>query len=439
MGFTNFFRRSPDPAPTPVPDQSVSPAVESVSEPRIQASMQGDSPGVKFSGLDDPALLEFIRSGDPALGKYVHGMKALRNMAVLRCVSLISESIGMLPLSLIRRDETKAPAKDHPAYRLLRTRPNGWQTPYEFKSQMQLSALINGNAYARVVWSRGRPIALVPLDFEAIEPKLTDDWRMQYRYTRKDGNQVVLQAHEVFHLRDLSPDGINGLSRVRLAREAISLAQQTERAAARLFRTGVMAGGALEVPKVLSDQAYKRLQDSLRENHSGAENAGSWMIAEEGAQAKKFAGSAVESQQIENRNHQIEEVARSFGVPRPLLMMDDTSWGSGIEQLNIFFLQYGLQHWFTAWEEALARVLLTEDEYEEMHFKFNERALLRGTLKDQSEAFAKGMGSGGHAPWYTQNEVRDWQDLPRVEDPTADKLPPRSNQKETKNEPAQTA
>src|SRR5690606_29388724 len=122
--------RSPDPAPTPVPDQSVSPAVESVSEPRIQASMQGVSPGVTFSGFDDPALLEFIRSGDPALGKYVQGMKALRNMAVLRCVSLISESIGMLPLSLIRRDETKAPAREHPAYRLLRTRPNGWQTPY---------------------------------------------------------------------------------------------------------------------------------------------------------------------------------------------------------------------------------------------------------------------------------------------------------------------
>lgn len=423
MRMFNFFRRSPEP----------------VAESRPQASAQDDAPGVKFSGLDDPALLEYIRGGDPAVGQYVRGMKALRNMAVLRCVSLISESIGMLPLSLIRRDETKAPAKEHPAYRLLRTRPNGWQTPYEFKSQMQLSALINGNAYARVVWSRGRPIALVPLDFDAVDPKLTDDWRMVYRYTRKDGNQVELQAHEVFHLRDLTPDGIQGLSRVRLAREAIALAQQTERAAARLFRTGVMAGGALEHPKTLSDAAYRRLKESLREEHSGAENAGKWMLVEEGATAKKFTDSAADSQQIENRNHQIEEVARSFGVPRPLLMMDDTSWGSGIEQLNIFFLQYGLQHWFTAWEEALARVLLTEDDQDELHWKFNERALLRGTLKDQSEAFAKGMGAGGHAPWYTQNEVRDWQDLPRVDDPTADKLPPRSNQKETKNEPAQTA
>ena len=56
--------------------------------------------------------------------------------------------------------------------------------------------------------------------------------------------------------------------------------------------------------------------------------------------------SDIESQHIENRNHQIEEVARAFGIPRPLLMMDDTSWGSGIEQLAIFFIQHALLSWF---------------------------------------------------------------------------------------------
>ena len=43
-------------------------------------------------------------------------------------------------------------------------------------------------------------------------------------------------------------------------------------------------------------------------------------------------------------------------------MVDDTSWGSGIEQLGIFFVQYGLAPHFVCWEQAIARTLLTPAE-----------------------------------------------------------------------------
>jgi phage portal protein BeeE len=66
-----------------------------------------------------------------------------------------------------------------------------------------------------------------------------------------------------------------------------------------------------------------------------------------------------EAQTVEARNHQIEEVARAFGVPRPFLMMDDTSWGSGIEQLAIMFVRFGLNPGIVAWEQGLRRVLLS--------------------------------------------------------------------------------
>ena len=404
MGIFNFFR---------------SKKIEAEDELRPRA--ESGQVVVQFESMDDPAFLEFMRSGG-ASGHYTKSMEGLRNMAVLRCVSLVSESIGMLPLNLLMRDETKAHRKEHPAYRLLRRKPNTWQTPYEFKSQMQAVALTQGEAFARVIWSRGRPIALVPLDNSCVEPKLKDDWRMVYLYTKKEGGQIELQANEVLHLRDLSVDGVKGVSRVSLAKSAISLSNEAQKAAISLFRTGVMAGGAFEVPKELTDTSYQRLKESLNKETTGAENNGKWIIAEGGAKAVKFAASAADSQQVENRNHQIEEVARAFGVPRPLLMMDDTSWGSGIEQLNIFFIQYGLQHWFTAWEEALARVLLSDADYDVMHFKFNEKALLRGTMKDQADFFKAALGSGGHQPWDSVNSVRDTLDLASDPDPKYDRV-----------------
>jgi HK97 family phage portal protein len=415
MGMFDIFRRKAAP--------------EAQSRPLASA-------GTLFNGLTDPDLLDYMRGAESASGAYVTASKSLQNMALLRCVTLISESIGMLPLNLIERGDDKKYAEDHPLFAILKRTPNNWQTAYEFKSLMQLHVLLHGNAYARVIRSRGQIIRLAPMDPRKVEPKQNDDWSVTYTYTRKDGHQVEFPASEIFHLRDLSEDGITGLSRVKLAREAIGIALQAERAAARLFKNGVMAGGALSSPNALSDKAWGKLQDSL-DAKSGADEAHKWLILEEGLKAEKWANTAVDAQHLENRNHQIEEVARAFGVPRPLLMMDDTSWGSGIEQLGIFFVQYALQHWFTVWEQAIERTLLTPQERSTHYVKFNERALLRGTLADQADFFTKALGSGGHSPWMSPNEVRELQELSKSEDENADKLESPLMRKNT-NEPPKT-
>lgn len=389
----------------------------------------------QFDGLDDPRMLEFIRSGQTG------GMSSyqLRNMAVLRCVSLICGTIGMLPVNLIEAGPEKRIARDHPAHRLLKIRPNPWQTPMEFKRQMQLAKMRHGDAYARVVWSAGRPIHLIPLESPAMKAELGRDWRMKYRYQKGNDQEIELDQDEVFHLRDLSIDGVTSLSRMKLADQAIRLALDAERAASRIFETGNMSGGAIEVPTALSDLAYGRMKGSLQTEYAGATKAGDWMLLEEGAKANKFSSTAQEAQHIENRNAQVQEIARLFGVPRPLLMMDNTSWGSGIEQLGIFFLQYTMLEEFTNWEQAAARTLLSERESEQYQHKFNERALMRGTLKDQADFFAKALGAGGHAPWHSQNEVRELLDYPESDQPGTDELRNPMTQARNGDEPAETA
>lgn len=403
---------------------------------RPQAVRAQVSPGGQtFKGLDDPDLLEYLRTGAEA-----QAADPLRNMAVLRCISLICESIGMLPLNLIRNDASKAHAVGHPVYRVLKYKPNTWQTPYEFKTAMQLQALMYGNAYAQIVRSAGRVIGLIPLLSVLVQPRLDrDTLKMIYEVTERNGTARTLRGNEVLHLRDLALDGVRGMSRMRLAQEAVDFARNADKAAANVFKTGNLAGGAIEVPKPLSDTAYARVKQSLADGFSGVGSMRKWMLLEEGAKANAFGQSAVDAQLIEQRNQQIQEVARAFGVPRPLLMMDDTSWGSGIEQLGIYFVQYGLQHWMTAWEQALERVLLTDAELGVLTVKFNERALLRGTLNDQAAYLSKALGAGGSAPWITQNEARDTLDLPKSNDPVADQLRNPMTQKGPGNEPPQAA
>ena len=401
-------------------------------KPEAQSRPSASAEGVAFSGFDDPAFLEYVRgasSGSDA--------RMLRNTAALRCLTLIGSGLGMLPTNLYEAGPEKKVLKDHPAHKLLRVKPNPYQTPMEFKSQMQLLLETEGNAYARIIKAAGRPIHLIPFDKGRVTPKLGPGWRMQYQCQTEGGGHITLDQEDVLHVRDLSLDGVSGLSRQKLSTEVFELASAAQRAAGNVFKTGVMAGGAIEVPNALSEQAYVRMKASMESNYSGSENVNKWMIAEEGAKANPFTSTAKDGQQLESRNHQIEEVARLYGVPRPLLMMDDTSWGSGIEQLAIFFVQYTLAPRFVAWEQALARALLTDRERESLYFKFNERALMRGTLKDQADYFAKSLGAGGHQPWHSANEVRDLAEYAASSEAHASALGEPSGKKAS-NEPKET-
>lgn len=389
-------------------------------------------------GMDSQALAQFMRDGRHSdAGISVTEKMALRNSTFFRAAHLISSAMGMLPTHLMRRtenangEETISKAKDHPLYRILHKRPNQYQTAFEFKSYMQLLALLDGNAYALIIrgMRRGRAnqiIALVPLARKSVTPKLSDDWQLTFEYRRPTGGTVTLKQSEVFHFRHpITRDGLKGVDLLDMAVNAIGIAAQAEKAAGKVLKGGVMAGGALESDKELGDEAIKQLRESMRERQADGEAAGEWLVLEEGLKAKPFT-TAKDAQYDEMRKRQAEEVSRFTGVPRPLLMFDETSWGSGIEQLGLFFVTYCLMPWFIAWEQAIERSCLTEEEQDadELYVKFNEGALLRGSLKDQADFFAKALGP--NAAYRTPNEVRGAFDLnPR---PDGNDLPKSSAQ-----------
>lgn len=378
------------------------------------ARVQACADGGLFQGMNDPDLVQMLRGGGMTQsGAFISSEQALKNTAVFRCVSLLSYSIAMLPLHLHRQGDDLQKANDHPLFRVLHRKPNDWQTAFEFRQLMQTWALTEGDAFAVKVKRGEQVIGLLPVDPRRMKVEQKDDFSVVYKFSPKYGGERTLPAGDIFHLRGFTTDGIRGRSLVKQAAEAIGLALQAEKAAARLFRNGMMVGGAMVMPqnKKLSQEAYDRLLASMEERE-GSENAHRWIIAEEGMEPKPFTQTAQGSQHLEMRSHQVEEVARTFGVPRPLLMVDDTSWGSGIDVLGQMFVRYGLNPWFEAWEQAIWRCLLSEREQDVYYAKFNAAALLRGSMKDQAEFFAKGLSVNNQQSFLHQDEVRSWLDLP---------------------------
>lgn len=376
-------------------------------------------------GKVDGRLSDFLKVGHSnAAGRPVGESSAMRNATFNRAVTIIASTIGMLPLNLHRQlaDGAKEKAVDHPTHRLLRVRPNNAQTPYQFKSYMQGRALLCGDAYAYIVPGVRGPQALWPLDPNRVTIKQGDDFELRYQYQPKNGEKRSYRPDQIMHLRaPWSSDGIRGDGLLKQAKEALGLADIADEAAARLLRNGAYVGGVLQHPKTLSPEAILKLKAQFEENFSGAKNTGRWLVAEEGMEPKPLGSSGRDAEGLAQRKHQAEEVSRFTGVPRPLLMFDETSWGSGIEQLGLFFVTYCLLPWFNAWEEVVAQSLLTEAERETHYAKFNEGALLRGSLKDQAEFLSKAIGGPGQGGWMVPDEARDKMDMNRMEDPAGNR------------------
>jgi HK97 family phage portal protein len=296
---------------------------------------------------------------------------------------------------------------------VLTRRPNGWQTPSEFRKMLTAWTLLEGNGYGLKITSRGRVLEIWPLNSRRVQVVQNDDMSLSYTYTRKNGSQVPLQQSDMLHLRGLTLDGYRGVGVLYHAREAMGLALQGERAAGKLFSQGVLAKAALKAPNALSDTAYGRLRADIDEHRAGAENAHKMLILEEGLDVAELSMTAEDAQFLESRKFQRSEIAMFFGVP-PFLIGDvekTTSWGSGIEQMGTAFVQYSAQDWIIMWEEAIERDLLDPIKDQDIYALLDVRGLMRGDMNGRSNFYARALGSGGGRPWMTQDEVRKLEDL----------------------------
>ncbi len=357
---------------------------------------------IKMSGEDQPAALD-----SAALKRMIVSQRSSDEevTAVLRCLDLLSNSVGMLPMRTVNR-KTRELIEDHPLYDLLMYEPNPQLTAMELKKLMERRRQKEGVAFALVVRVGDRPVGIYPIEKSRMEVTQNADWTLNYRMTRPGRTTVDVPAENIIHLRDIMTDEVVTQSRLRLARRALDTASDAEDAQRNMFKTGSMAKGMLAVDGTLSDKAFERLKEDIKE-FEGPDAAGRLMLGEQGMKYLDFGMSGRDAQTQESRAHSIEEVARVFGVPRPLLMMDDTSWGSGIEQLATLFVRFGLAPSLFAWEQSFRRVLLTKPEKRTMDIDIDERLLLRGSLKDQAEFFAKASGSGGHKAWLHRDEIRN--------------------------------
>jgi len=358
----------------------------------------------------EQALDAAVSGGNTAAGVAVVETNALTATAVYTCVRVIAETVASLPLLVYRRrpDGSKERARDHYLYSLLHDSPNPDMTAFEFRESMMAHLLLWGNAYAEMEYDRaGRVTALWPLPPNRVRVERTNG-QLHYLLNVGAGSPIRMAEGQVFHLRGLSPDGVLGYSPIACAREAIGSAIATERYGAAFFGSGTYLRGILEHPGKLSDSARANLRSEWETLHRGLDNAHRVAILQEGMKWQQLGIPPEDSQFLESRVFQLQEIARIYRVPLHLVGELSHATFSNIEHMSLEFVKYTLAPWLERWEQGIEqRVFLESDRRGGYFAEHLVDGLLRGDIVSRYQAYAIGRQWG----WLSVDEIRERENM----------------------------
>ena len=356
----------------------------------------------------DPLLAELFGGSNSVTGLSVTADSAMRVTAVYRAVNLLAQTYASLPLSVSRQLDNGGKETDpsHPLYKVLRRKPNRWQTSFEWREMMAGHFALRGRAYSEIIATGGKGVSeLIPLHPDRVRPFRAPDGRLAFQYTPSDGPGRIILQHEMHYQHGLNvgQDGITPLSPIGICREAIGLAMAVEEHGARLFGNGTRLGGVLKMAgRLKDDDARKTLLKSWKDAYSGVRNSGKTALLEDGMEWQSLGMTSEDAQFIESRKLQSAEIARIFGVPLHMLAELDRSTNNNIEHQGIEFVTHTIRPGAIRWEEAMERDLLAGSSADTHCIWFDLDGLMRGDSAARGEFNSKMLQNGV----FNRNEVR---------------------------------
>lgn len=391
--------------------------------PALDAAMAASD----VSRLDDGDhwVVRALGGGKTTAGVPVSEATAMRFTAVYACQAIISDTMAQVSLNLHRRYRDPVTrrirtevALEHPAHRLVHDDPNPRMSSFTLRQTCQGHTLGWGNGYIEVQRTvGGDPAGLWPLMPDRTDPRVTEQGVLVYD-TTVNGKRFTLPSADVIHIAGLGFDGIKGYSPIYMARQAIGLGLAAESFGAKFFANDAKSGGFLMHPGKLGDVAVENIRDSFVDRQGGNDNAHKPKVLEEGMKWVSTTIAPDDAQFLATREMQIAEIARIYRVPLVLLQLMEktTTWGSGVEQIMLGFIQWTIAAWAKRWEEELNRKLLTEAErLAGYYFKFNLNSLARGDMAARARFYNAGITGG----WMNRNQPRsleDWDEAEGLDD-----------------------
>jgi len=333
-------------------------------------------------------------------GEKVNETSALGISTVFSAISLIADSIALLPVKTLRYDGQKTIFTDKPKFL---EKPNvGLDlSMFTLMHQTITSLAMHGNAFILVDKDRqGRPIQLTPLHPDKIKVEMQDGLKCYYLQTKKGNYDRKITSDNMLHFVWYSyPGQLIGVSPLRTNSNTYGLALAMERHIAQFYGQGGTPSSVLETDRDLTAEQANILKETWLGNH----NRNRKPAVLTGGLKWKAISDAAGNELIAARDQIVHEIARVFRIPAHLLLSKDGSnVYSNIESNGLAFIRHTLLPWIRRIEDGFSSLLPGKQ-----FVKLDTDEFARGDQLSSVRSFQVAISSGVMTP----NEARAKMDL----------------------------
>ncbi len=324
---------------------------------------------------------------------------SLQQATASACIRLRAETIGALPVGVVRYDGPNRFAADDPQW--LR-RPNPETTRFELFERTSASIDTDGNAFWFKVYNQLGAVAevwpLAPASVEVFRDR--DSKAKRFRVANEE-----FGSDKILHISGFTlPGRLRGMNPITQHAHAFGLAVAAEQYGEVYFANGSQMSGVIESPTDPGQPNVDRMRATFEKDHRGLRNAHRPGFLFGGAKWVQLTIPNDAAQFLETRKYQSNEIARIFRVPPHKIGDLERATFSNIEHQAIEWVQDGVMPYTTRIEAAvLADGLIDPNQ----RLRFNFAGLLRGDTKTMYEAFAIGRQNG----WLNADDIRAFLDL----------------------------
>ena len=294
-------------------------------------------------------------------------------------------------------------------------------TAVAFREWIGHCILLRGNAYAVVRRdAHNRLVSLDPVAWDRVEPVLPKhEGALRYVVDRS----TALPAEDVLDFPGFGWDGLRSPSVLASgAFGALSISRDLERYTATFFRRGSLHRFIVQMTRRQSVRQWKLFKKRWVRGSRGLDGAHEPLFVPEGMAVTPLNLTNTDAELLSNRDWQVADVLRAFGVPSMLANQEskNTSFGSGLSSLLHGFARYTLSpHLRRIEAEANAKLAPTDGSW---RIELDMSDLLRATLREQLDAMRVALGGSAGSGILTPNETRRFLGYPPLDDPAADEI-----------------
>lgn len=328
------------------------------------------------------------------------------NETIFAAVSLLSNTMGSLPLKLYKDYSVVSPGEDNLS-RMIEYNPYSYLTPLEWVRVMETLKNIYGNSYAMIEYDYNyQPIKMHILDPGYVEPIIEKGTKDLWYEVRDQDGLVYIHNTNMIHFKHISTNGYKGINPLDVLKNTIDYDREIKEFSLNQMKNGLKANLVIKLGSKLNEESMKEYTDML-----GRFQKNGILFVDQGKEFQELKNSSfIDPKVFDVESITIARVARVYNIPLHKLLSEKQSYASA-EQADLEYIKDTILPSIRQDEQELNKKLLTEEKKNQGYsFKFNLNGLARADMKTRGDFYFKGIRSS----WFTPNEIRSLEELPPV-------------------------